>query len=54
MSFPIPTTTQPVELIEAIHPEPFAAVEATEIAPMSATITIAVAIASPCAHSQNS
>ena len=54
MLFSVPPSAQPVELIKAIHPEPLAAIEATEISPMSATITIAVAIASPCAHSQNS
>ena len=54
MSFSVPSSAQSVELVEAVNPEPLASVEATEISPMSATITIAVAIASPCSHSQNS
>ena len=54
MSFPVPTSAQSIKFIEAVNPEPLAAIEATEISPMSATVTIAVAIASPCSHSQNS
>jgi hypothetical protein len=45
--FSVLAPTQPVKLVEAIHPEPLAAVEASEIPPPPAPIAIGIALARP-------
>ena len=51
MSFSIPATTQTFKFWEAVNPEPLAAPMTFVESPMSATLTIGVALRIPCTHS---